>query len=87
MPLQEHRYRATILRICRTDTGEESDWSEFIDYHDMNYGQIVDLQSIVAKHADALIVDLLAAGFAGAVDSGFDTLFKRNGTQGAKKAP
>ena len=77
MGLEQHRYRATILRVCRTDTGTEQNFSEICDYHDLSYGQLVILNEILVQYADDIIRDLSAAGIAIAAEAGVEMPIKQ----------
>ena len=62
MGLKDHRYRVTLLRVCRTDSGMEVDMSEAMDYHELDYGQMVTLETIIRRYADAISEELIELG-------------------------
>lgn len=55
--LKDHRYRATILKIERTDGGE-ADFFDALVYHDLTYEEILGVQVLMAKsNVEALLTE------------------------------
>lgn len=70
--LKRHKYRVSIIRVCRTDGEKEEPLSEYLDYHDLDYMQLVQLQDALLPLGPVIEKTVIAAGYEVAKEAGFD---------------